>query len=71
LCPRLKDKVIEKDRMEGDGLALAMRLIVCDFTDVKNEINFQTVRGLQCEDGGLNASLMYKYGPSGRSRIGA
>ncbi len=57
--------------MEGDGLALAICLIVCDFTDVKNEINFQTVRGLQCEDGGLNASLMYKYGSSGRSRIGA
>ncbi|SJL17011.1 uncharacterized protein ARMOST_20551 [Armillaria ostoyae] len=65
--PLLKDRVMERIGMEGDGLALAMRLIVCDFTKVKNEIDLQTLRDLQREDGGWDSGLIYKYGSSGLS----
>ncbi|KAK0244731.1 HAD-like domain-containing protein [Armillaria nabsnona] len=65
--PLLKDRVMERIGREGDGLALAMRLIVCDFTKVKNEIDLQTLRGLQREDGGWDSGLIYKYGSSGLS----
>lgn len=58
---------MERIGMEGDGLALAMRLIVCDFTKVKNEIDLQTLRDLQREDGGWDSGLIYKYGSSGLS----
>ncbi len=58
---------MERIGTEGDGLALAMRLIVCDFTKVKNEIDLQTLRGLQREDGGWDSGLIYKYGSSGLS----
>lgn len=44
-----------------------MRLIVCDFTKVKNEIDLQTLRDLQREDGGWDSGLIYKYGSSGLS----
>ncbi|KAK0438657.1 hypothetical protein EV421DRAFT_1738409 [Armillaria borealis] len=40
-------------------------------TDVKDEIDHQTLRDLQCEDGGWDAGLMYRYGSSGvRTGIG-
>ncbi|KAG7442314.1 uncharacterized protein BT62DRAFT_996689 [Guyanagaster necrorhizus] len=65
--PLLKERVMEWIGTEGDGLALAMRLIVCKFTDVKNDIDLQTLRGLQREDGGWDTGLIYKYGSSGLS----
>ncbi|KAG7442272.1 uncharacterized protein BT62DRAFT_442952 [Guyanagaster necrorhizus] len=65
--PLLKESVMERIGTEGDGLALAMRLIVCNFTDVKNDIDLQTLRGLQPEDGGWDTGLIYKYGSSGLS----
>ncbi|KAG7442323.1 HAD-like protein [Guyanagaster necrorhizus] len=65
--PLLKERVMERIGTEGDGLALAMRLIVCNFTDVKNDIDLQTLRGLQREDGGWDTGLIYKYGSSGLS----
>ncbi|KAK0185494.1 Haloacid dehalogenase-like hydrolase-domain-containing protein [Armillaria mellea] len=67
--PLLKARVMERIGTEGDGLALAMRLIVCNFTKVKNEIDLQTLRDLQQEDGGWDSGLIYRYGSSGL-RIG-
>lgn len=46
-----------------------MRLIVCNFTKVKNEIDLQTLRDFQREDGGWDSGMIYKYGSSGL-RIG-
>ncbi|KAK0185517.1 HAD-like domain-containing protein [Armillaria mellea] len=65
--PLLKERVMERIGAVGDGLALAMRLIVCDFTGVRNDIDLQTLRTFQCEDGGWDTGLIYKYGSSGLS----
>ncbi len=65
--PLLKERVTERIGAVGDGLALAMRLIVCDFTGVGNDIDLQTLRTFQCEDGGWDTGLIYKYGSSGLS----
>ncbi|PBK95944.1 HAD-like protein [Armillaria gallica] len=65
--PLLKERVTERIGAVGDGLALAMRLIVCDFTGVRNDIDLQTLRTFQCEDGGWDTGLIYKYGSSGLS----
>lgn len=65
--PLLKERVTERIGAVGDGLALAMRLIVCDFTGVRNDIDVRTLRNFQCEDGGWDTGLIYKYGSSGLS----
>ncbi len=65
--PLLKERVTERIGAVGDGLALAMRLIVCDFTGVRNDIDLQTLRTFQREDGGWDTGLIYKYGSSGLS----
>ncbi|KAK0244716.1 HAD-like domain-containing protein [Armillaria nabsnona] len=65
--PLLKERVTERIGTVGDGLALAMRLIVCDFTGVRNDIDVRTLRTFQCEDGGWDTGLIYKYGSSGLS----
>ncbi|PBK62197.1 hypothetical protein ARMSODRAFT_980970 [Armillaria solidipes] len=65
--PLLKERVMERIGAVGDGIALAMRLIVCDFTGMRNDIDLQTLRTFQCEDGGWDTGLIYKYGSSGLS----
>ncbi|KAK0460196.1 HAD-like domain-containing protein [Desarmillaria tabescens] len=65
--PLLKERILERIGAAGDGLALAMRLIVCHFTGVKNDIDLQSLRASQCEDGGWDMGLIYKYGSSGLS----
>ncbi|KAG7442307.1 HAD-like protein [Guyanagaster necrorhizus] len=65
--PLLKERITERIGAAGDGLALAMRLVVCHFTGVRNSIDLQTLRAFQCEDGGWDAGLIYKYGSSGLS----
>ncbi|KAK0201388.1 HAD-like domain-containing protein [Desarmillaria ectypa] len=67
LYPLLKERVTERIGAAGDGLALAMRLIVCHFTGVRNDIDLQSLRASQWEDGGWDAGLIYKYGSSGLS----
>ncbi|KAK0244756.1 hypothetical protein EDD85DRAFT_211483 [Armillaria nabsnona] len=60
-----KDRVTERIGMEGGALGWAMRLSVC--MDVEDEINFQTLRSLQCEGDRSDGGLTYRYGSSGRS----
>ena len=47
---------------EGDALALAMRILVCDFIGIRNEVDLQRLLPLQCIDGGWEMGLIYRYG---------
>lgn len=67
LKPLLKERVQERIGAEGDSLALAMRILVCDFVGIRNEIDLRTLLPLQCVDGGWEIGWMYKYGSSGIS----
>lgn len=67
LKPVLKERVQERIGAEGDSLALAMRILVCDFVGVRDEVDLRTLLALQCEDGGWEVGWMYKYGSSGIS----
>lgn len=69
LKPLLKERVQERIGTEGDSLALAMRILVCDFLGIRDETDLRALRPLQCEDGGWEIGWMYKYGSSG-IRIG-
>lgn len=65
----LVDRVQERIGADGDALALAMRILVCDFLSIRNEIDLRALLPLQCEDGGWEIGYIYKYGSSG-IRIG-
>ncbi|KAF9450438.1 HAD-like protein [Macrolepiota fuliginosa MF-IS2] len=67
LKPLLKERVQERIGADGDSLALAMRILVCDFVGVRDEVDLRTLLTLQCEDGGWEGGWMYKYGSSGIS----
>lgn len=67
LKPLLKERVQERIGADGDSLALAMRILVCDFVGVRDEVDLRTLLTLQCEDGGWEVGWMYKYGSSGIS----
>jgi FMN phosphatase YigB (HAD superfamily) len=67
LKPVLKERVQERIGADGDSLALAMRILVCDFVGVRDEVDLRTLLTLQCEDGGWEVGWMYKYGSSGIS----
>jgi hypothetical protein len=65
----LKDRIQERIGTDGDALALAMRILVCDFVGIQNDIDLRALLPLQCEDGGWEIGYIYKYGSSG-IRIG-
>lgn len=65
----LKERVQERMGAEGDALTLAMRLVVCTYFGLRNEVDLRALRQLQCEDGGWENGWFYKYGSSG-IRIG-
>ncbi|KAJ7579160.1 Haloacid dehalogenase-like hydrolase-domain-containing protein [Mycena floridula] len=69
LKPLLKQRIQERIAKEGDAIALAMRIIVCEFVDVRNKSDLDTLLTLQCEDGGWKIGSIYGYGSSG-VRIG-
>lgn len=51
----------------GDALALAMRILVCNFVGIRDEIDLRTLLSMQCIDGGWEAGWMYHYPTSGVS----
>ncbi|KAJ7665704.1 Haloacid dehalogenase-like hydrolase-domain-containing protein [Mycena rosella] len=53
----------------GDAVALAMRILVCDYVGVRCENDLATLLSLQCEDGGWEVGWVYRIGSTG-SRIG-
>lgn len=65
LKPLLKSRVQEHIGKEGDALALAMRIIVCDYVGVRNDVDLRALLPLQCEDGGWEIGWIYGYGSSG------
>lgn len=67
LKPLLKERVQERIGADGDSLALAMRILACDFVGIRDEVDLRTLLTLQCEDGGWEVGWMYKYGSSGIS----
>lgn len=69
LRPLLKERIQERIGSDGDALALSMRIIVCDFVGIRNEVDFARLLPLQCEDGGWELSWMYRY-PSNGTKIG-
>ncbi|KAG1890277.1 hypothetical protein F4604DRAFT_1889197 [Suillus subluteus] len=67
--PLLIERVRERIGTDGDALALSMRLRVCAYLGVRNDVDLRTLLPLQCEDGGWEIGWIYKYGSSG-IRIG-
>ncbi|EAU91227.1 hypothetical protein CC1G_06862 [Coprinopsis cinerea okayama7 len=65
LRPLFTERVQERIGAEGDAMALAMRIIVCNYLGLHNEIDMRTLLALQCEDGGWEMGWIYKYGASG------
>ena len=67
LRPLLKDRVQERIGTEGDSITLAMRLLVCHFVGLKNEVDMRRLLPMQCKDGSWEIGWLYHYGRSGIS----
>ncbi|KAH6917688.1 Haloacid dehalogenase-like hydrolase-domain-containing protein [Coprinopsis sp. MPI-PUGE-AT-0042] len=65
----LKQCVEERVGVEGDALALAMRIVVCNFVGLRNSRDLQTLLSLQLEDGGWPLSWVYRV-PSKKVKVG-
>ncbi|RXW24997.1 hypothetical protein EST38_g879 [Candolleomyces aberdarensis] len=65
LKPLLKTRVQECIGAEGDALQLAMRIIVCEFVGIRDEIDLRALLPLQCEDGSWEIGWVYNYGTTG------
>ncbi|KAF9028280.1 HAD-like protein [Hymenopellis radicata] len=65
LRPLLKERVAERVGVQGDALALAMRVLACDYLGVRNEVDFRALLDLQCDDGGWEIGWMYRNPSSG------
>ncbi|KAG1752977.1 HAD-like domain-containing protein [Suillus lakei] len=65
LKPLLIERVQERIGAEGDALALSMRLRLCAYLKLRNDVDIRALLPLQCEDGGWEIGWIYKYGSSG------
>ena len=63
----LKERVQERIGAAGDALALAMRILVCNFVGIRDEVDLRTLFTMQCTDGGWEIGWMYHYSTSGVS----
>ena len=59
LQPLLKDRVRERIGAEGDALAFAMRVLVCDFVGIRNEADLRRLLPLQYINGGWETGWIY------------
>jgi hypothetical protein len=50
LRPLLKERVQELIDDPGDALALAMRILACDFVGIRNEVDLDVLLALQSHD---------------------
>ncbi|KAL4263544.1 HAD-like protein [Pleurotus pulmonarius] len=64
LKPLLRLRIQERVGADGDALALAMRVLVCDSVGLRDEVDLRSLLPLQCEDGGWEIGWIYKYGSS-------
>ncbi|KAG1751588.1 Haloacid dehalogenase-like hydrolase-domain-containing protein [Suillus paluster] len=67
LKPLLIERVQERIGAEGDALALSMRLRLCAYLGLRNDVDLRLLLPLQCEDGGWEIGWIYKYGSTGIS----
>ncbi|TFY71121.1 hypothetical protein EVG20_g1897 [Dentipellis fragilis] len=65
LRARLQERVGTRIADDEDALALAMRLSACVSLGIDNDADLRALLALQSEDGGWDASWIYKYGSSG------
>ncbi|KAI0064798.1 HAD-like protein [Artomyces pyxidatus] len=65
LAPLLKERLAERIGASGSALALAMRIIACASVGVRDELDLRGLLQLQLEDGGWEASGIYRYPTSG------
>ncbi|KAA1477767.1 hypothetical protein DENSPDRAFT_844968 [Dentipellis sp. KUC8613] len=65
LRARLQERVGTRLADDEDALALAMRLSACVSLGIDNDADLKALLALQREDGGWDASWIYKYGSSG------
>lgn len=69
LKPLLIERVQERIGAEGDAMALSMRLRLCAYLGLRNNVDLRALLPLQCEDGGWEVGWVYKY-PTTGIRIG-
>lgn len=62
----LKQRIKERIGAGGDALCLAMRLLVCSALGIANSRDVETLRAAQLEDGGWEASFMYRFPGMGK-----
>ncbi|KAF9078599.1 HAD-like domain-containing protein [Rhodocollybia butyracea] len=55
----------ERIGMKGDALALAMRIVCCNFVGIDASGDLSTLRSMQDVDGGWPDGWFYKYGSNG------
>jgi hypothetical protein len=65
LMPLLKERIQERIGADGDSIALAMRINVCNFVGIRNEVDMRRLLPMQCADGSWEIGWVYKYGASG------
>ncbi|KAI9461528.1 Haloacid dehalogenase-like hydrolase-domain-containing protein [Russula earlei] len=65
LAQLLRARILERDGCSGDALALATRVLAGAVVGLRMERELAALLSLQCEDGGWDASWVYKFGTSG------
>jgi hypothetical protein len=65
LAPLLRARVLERTGCPGDALALSMRVLAGAAVDLRMERDLEALLPLQCEDGGWDASWVYRLPTSG------
>lgn len=63
--PPLIERIQERIGADGDALAFSMRLLLCAYLGLRNDVDLRNLLALQCEDGGWEIGWIYKYGSSG------
>ncbi|KAL5530994.1 hypothetical protein ACEPAG_3870 [Sanghuangporus baumii] len=64
-APLLKERLQERVGLEGDSLALAMRIYGCNLVGIRNDIDLQRLRSRQAPDGSWADGWVYRYGVHG------
>lgn len=65
LAPLLRARVLERTGCPGDALALSMRVLAGAAVGLRMERDLEALLPLQCEDGGWDASWVYRLPTSG------
>ncbi|KAI0344002.1 HAD-like protein [Trametopsis cervina] len=63
--PLLKERLQERIGAPGDAPALAMRIIACATSGIRDEVDMRRLAAMQREDGSWEPGMIYQYGKSG------